>query len=313
MSPTTDVAALCRVWNAHYAELGHECLIDPLRFELCSLAKPYFRAEDLLLAEQEGRVVGFLHMGQVGNADLSDASAGEAAIAALCVEPGEDERAIGGLLLAAAEKHGADEHVRRCRFKPTLPDCAFYLGLGPGNSLIGATAAEKRVIEWVGQAGFKPVLPTTLWELELFSFQPPIDRVQIQIRRSACLDRQADEPDLPWWQACLLGHTERTAIQLINRADERVLCKALFWSVANELQSTADATLWLWPIALTSAEQAVDQMVFLLGESCRQLQHERTDVVRTVSTASDTVTSSILRRVGFKACESGMVFEKLLD
>lgn len=309
----TDVAALCKVWNAHFGDLGIGCRLNPLQLELICLAKPYFKAEDLFIAEYDQQVVGFLQLGPVGNSDLSDVQPDVMAIAGLCIVPCDSEGQVAQALLKRAEQSLRERKVRLCRFKPMLPESPFYQGVGPADSMIGATTSERRSCAWMTESGYVPVLPTTQWELDLSSFQPPIDRQQIQIRRSSIVERETDEPQMPWWQACLLGHAEPVQFRLSQRLPPRPICEALYWTVATELQTTATSIAWLWTPTLSTEETAAAQLTFLLGETCRQLQSERLELVRTVTAASHTQVNNLLRRLGFIAEQSGMVFEKQLD
>ncbi|MEO8271806.1 MAG: hypothetical protein ABI557_18930, partial [Aureliella sp.] len=215
-------------------------------------------------------------------------------------------------LLARAETLLSQRRIELCRFKPLLPDCAFYQGFGPADSMIGATTSERRGYSWLTAAGFTPAQATTQWELDLSIYQPPIDRVQIQIRRSTQLERLPDEPTVPWWQACWLGHTESNQYELHQRSEQRKICDVLFWTVAMELQTSPDTIAWLWPPAIPAVELGAEYLTFVLGEVCRQLQSERLDLVRTAAAASDTRLNSILRRLSFTAEQSGMVLEKHL-
>ena len=331
----TDVAQLCDVWNAHNSVLGPECTIDLLRLELCSLAKPFFCEADLLVAEQEGSVVGWIHLAGLPNEDLSDLEPGAGAIAALCVVPGGDEDQTAAELLKAADQIFAERQILQYAFRPILPKSAFYLGCGPAGSMIGLTSTEVRIRRWLMQSNFKARCPTNVWELDLGAFQPPIDRQQIQIRRSAQVNRGVDEPYLPWWQACLLGHTEPNAFQLTHRIEKRVLHEILFWTVASELQTTPGSVAWMWPVSLppssepsssvptpasrgtlaapSSGDLEADRLVFLVGESLREFQNDRLDSVRTVSAANDLKMSGLLRRLGFTSIESGVEFEKRVE
>ncbi len=308
----TDVAAICKVWNAHYGDLGANCQLTPLQLELSTLAKPYFEAQELLVAEYDEQVIGFLHMGPVPNSDLSDIRDRVAAIAALCIVPCNEETLAARLLLQRAEALLAQRGVMGCSFKPLAPTCPFYQGFGPADSMIGATTSERRGCDWIRAAGFTPSQPTTQWELDLGRYQPPIDRVQIQIRRGSTVERLADEPTMPWWQACWLGHMEPLQFELKHRTLGQTICVALFWTVAMELQTSPDSIAWLWTPAVPPEEQGGASLTFLLGEACRQLQAERVDLIRTVTSASDTRIHAILRRLSFTSEQSGVVFEKQL-
>jgi hypothetical protein len=319
----TDAEAICRVWNAHYAEQGTDAQMLPLALELGCLAKPFFDKQDLIIAEVNEQVVGFAHASRSTIQETTE-QIHPLAIVALCVAPQADDAEIGDAEIAAQLLRHCEQIAERLsidqiRFKPMLPNGGFYLGYGPADSMIGTTTSEQRTCQWLRAAGFQPLQPTNLWELELSRFQPPVDRMQLQIRRTAHVDRQVDEPLLPWWQACVLGHTEAAAFQLTDRTEKRVLLEVLYWTVAPELQLTPHSVAWLWPPELSiensrnaQAPGPSDQMVFLIAESIRELQGESVDVIRTVSSADHAPMSQLLRRLGFKPIQSGLVFHKQL-
>jgi GNAT superfamily N-acetyltransferase len=316
----TDVDSICRVWNLHFGSWGQDCHIAPVHLELGCLAKPYFNQQHLLLAEVDTQVIGFAHVAPLPDESLEEATQGKIGISALCIAPHPDEAQVAKALLQQCEDLARAWGVSECRVKPMLPNTAFYLGLGPADSMVGLTSSEQRTCGWIHAAGFQPMRPTTHWELDLTKFHPPVDRLQIQIRRSAHVDRQVDEPLLPWWQACVLGHTEPAAFQLTDRVQRRVLNEVLFWTIAPELQRSEQSITWLWPPkteplavseALTTEANAVDRLVFLLAESLREFQSEGVDIVRTVSPADDCPTSQLLKRLSFKPIQSGVVFHKL--
>jgi hypothetical protein len=315
----TDVDAICRVWNSHYADHGYACRIDPLRLEFYCLAKPYFDASEFYIAEVDNQVVGLAHLSRLTNELLDDFRLAATAVSALCVVPCSDEALIASELLHCCDQRSIALGAKECRFRPMLPDVSFYLGLGTGDSMVGTPSGEHRTRQWVKDAGYAPLTPTDQWQLDLTSFQPPVDRQQVQIRRGAHVNRQVDEPLLPWWQACALGHTEPTAFQLMHRAERRVLQDVLYWTIAPELQTTSEALAWLWPpdasLAISdmgskSETSHADQLLFLIAESLRELQADKIDAVRSVSTADDVVVNQLLKRLGFRTVQSGVVFSK---
>lgn len=305
----TDVQELCHLWNAHHEQFGPYCEINSFGLELTSLGKPYFEQSQLLVAVDEQRCIqGMVHLGPIANQDHSDTSFDAVGIFALCVRPGSHEDSIASSLLAACLEFGREQGATSCLFKPMVPDSAFYLGFGPADSLAGVISEDTRTCSWLSAAGFQPHTPSCSWELDLVRFQAPVDRAQIGVRRSSQVNRQVDEPALPWWQACVLGHTEPTAFQLSHRVEKRVVCEVLFWAVAPELQTSPESIMWLWPPELNGEPDGADQLLFLLAESLRQFQSERVDTVRTVTQADETNETSILRRLGFQPNHSGMVF-----
>jgi GNAT superfamily N-acetyltransferase len=314
----TDLNAVCELWNAHHRDLLVGIPINPERMELFVQAKTFFDQQQILLALRDDRPVGFIHLGPISNKSLDQAEQGQLSIAALCVHPDEEESAIAALLLEATEKQCRELGIERCFFRTALPFTSFYVGVGPGDSLAGVLAAEVKLCHWLSEAGYKPALPTTLWELNLLEFQAPADRIQMLVRRRSYVQRLIQEPMLPWWQSCVLGHAEVTAFHLTDRTATRTLQEVIMWSISPSLRTHPEAVVWLWPPTMEySPEDAPveiapsDRLLFLLAESLRELQSEQIDAVRTVTHAESNEFHRVLTRLGFRAMESGMVFERV--
>ncbi len=157
-------------------------MITPLQVELAVLSKPYFRAEELVLLTVDEAVCGFIHLGDSSGEGLGEANPKRAVLAALCVVPSEHEAEWAKILLDHADEMLAARGATSCMTRPMPPDTPFYLGMGAGGSMMGITTADQRTYNWLVQAGWTPRVATSGWELMLDVFQPPVDRLQIQIR-----------------------------------------------------------------------------------------------------------------------------------
>ncbi len=312
----TDFSEIVRVWNSHHRALGPHCQIEGVQLELSCLSKPYFDETDCCVATVGNRIVGFAQLGYQPSDQMLDLDPAGANIAAICVED-EPESPASGLrdevaqllingLKNAARKRGAAQ----ISFRASFPSVGLFLGLGPGGSMIGVTNAEAPLLEWLTGAGFNVVEELSLWHLDLASFRPPVDREQMLIRRKAQVNRDVDEPLLPWWQACVLGHTDPCSLQLSLRAERRIVGEVLFWTVAPELKTSPETCLWLWPPRVESEGAA--HLLFLIAESLREFSKERLDTAVAVSSAHQTQLNDIYRRLGFNCVESGALLEASL-
>ncbi len=277
-------------------------------FELSVLAKPYFDAEGLFIAESGEQLLGFAHLGFAPQDDMADANIHHAVLAAMAVihQPNEDE--IAAALLSSIEGGARKTGAICIDAMPPVPYAPFYVGFGPGDSIRGVAQQDIRLIGWLASAGFQTRTTTVVWELELVEFHPPMDRQQIHIRRSAHVDRRLDEPIYPWRLACQMGHTEQISFELVLRSGNTVMCRALMWTIEQSLVPSAiqTARLW-WPKSLPS--DLLDYYTFLLSEAIRQLAADRFGLVRAVTTDDDPA-SSVLERLGFRKCEEGRLFVK---
>jgi hypothetical protein len=305
----TDTDAICRIWNDHHAGQP-TCQMTPLQFELCVLAKPYFHAEQLMVASVDEELKGFAHFAPAIAEEGWVNPDGHSILSSLCVSPYEEETILAEILLAEIERAQIAKGARCSLTRPMPPECPFYLGLGLGDSMMGITTNDRRAYSWLIKAGYEPRIATSGWELHLSEFQAPIDRLQIQIRRNAHVDRMLEEPQMPWWHACVLGHTEPTGFQLTLRSEGQVAQDLLVWNVSPELATSSESVVWMWPIQVGPSQQSTDQLVFLIAEALRQMAEERVDVVRTVSDSSQQLVAAVLTRLGFRNSLSGVVLEK---
>ncbi len=308
----TDTQALCRVFNSHHEAVGLPSAIVPLSLELCVLAKPYFESKFLLVAEQSGRVVGFTQVGFEPDTSLGSLSHEAAVMSALCVEPGEEDFVVGQVLLDEACRALEESGARRVRFCPPPPSAPYFAGLSPGDGMIGCPDVDPRARSWLDAAQWSPQQAVACWEIDLNRFQPPMDRTQIQIRRMAHVDRLLDEPQLPWYVASMLGHTEPIGFQLTNRQTRMVTAEIVVWTIGNELLPQCEMIAHLWPMEQPPPGQE-DQLVFLVSEALRQLREDRVDMVRTVLATEDTGMARMLTRLGFAATLCGEVLARDLS
>ena len=307
----TDTQSLCRVFNSHYEAVGLPSAIVPLSLELCVLSKPYFEAKYLLVAEQSGQVVGFTQLGFEPEESLNSLSTEAAVMSALCVQPGPEDFVVGQVLVEEAMRTLSDDGAKRVRFCPPPPAAPYFAGLSPGDGMIGCPMLDPRVRGWLSAGQWIVEQPVVCWEVDLNRFQPPMDRTQIQIRRMAHVDRLLDEPELPWYVASMLGHTEPIGFQLTSRQSRMVTSEIVIWTIGHELLPQCEMIAHLWPLASHPPEQD-DQLVFLISEALRQLREDRIDVVRTVVPGHDTSMARLLSRIGFSAALSGEVMGRSL-
>ncbi len=307
----SDTPQLCSVWNRHTQVFDSRAPLNVQTFELSVLAKPYFDAQHLFVAEVEGSIVGFAHLGFAPHKDLMDSCLQQAVLSAMAVLKHDSEAAIAGDLLQCISHSALAAEAKTIETMLLLPWAPFYIGVGKGDSIQGVVAEDNRLNQWLNQAGFQPRVATMLWELDLVTFHPPMDRQQIQIRRNAHVDRCLDEPTYPWRLACQMGHTEQISFDLVHRVRNEVICRALFWTIDHSLIPSPQqiARLW-WPDSISP--ELVDFYTFLLSDAFRQLALDRFDVVRAILVADDPATK-ILERLGFQNRGSGRVLAKALS
>ncbi len=293
------------IWNRHYEACRASVGVLHGVFDACVLSKPFFKADDVWIYEDDGMPVGFLHLGFGGNQSGGETDPRRPIISALCVMPHAHEDLIADQLLSQAleriQASGAENVI--AVGSPTR--YSFYLGMAPGDGLMGVVARDSRLQRWLSRHGFEPIRPTECWEVDLGTFRPPMDRSQFALRRSTSIVRVLDEQHKTWWDAVVLGHTEQIRFQLLSRDDATIRDTAQLWFIDTTFAGISSNTVRLWLSTFPDDADGKDRMTYLLAEAFRQLQSERFSTVRAIATPDQAASVAIFQRLGFRSVEPG--------
>jgi len=300
-----DPPAMAEVWLAHHRldQSGRGHIVQQI--ELAGLAKTYFDPAGLLIAESNGQLLGWIHVGFGCRSDSWQLDRHRACLACLAVRPGPCEDALAAELIDAAHlyalRHGASEIFGG----PCQQLAPFYLGTRLAAGPPGVADHDSRRALWLQQSGYQLLDRTTSWELDVSRFRQPVDRHQIALRRQARVE--PGNPSLPLigCQAIALSHIDRIAYRLCERGNPQPLGEAIFWhpelgglgsDISVHLSSAAPDR----PLPLDHA-----QHVYLLSEAIKQLQLERVPLVHTTTFESDHDLTAVYLRLGFGKPQNG--------
>lgn len=304
----TDAPDVCQIFAAHHQAAGLRSVLTPLSLEVCVLAKPYFSPKLSLLAQWQGKSVGWIQWGPAPDGAAQSVSTEQCIASALCIAPHPEEKRIAQELLAESLTMLRAAGFRQAIYCPPPPSSPYLAGLTQGDAMIGVPSLDARLGSWLSDGGWRVERTVTAWELELSRFHPPTDRMQIQIRRTGHVDRSLDEPYLPWYVASMLGHADPMGFQLTSRQSRSVLAEIVFWTLGHELVAQPDRVARLWPLDNEVCLAQHDQITFLVSEALRQLREDRVHAVQTVACDRRTDVARVLQRLGFQATLTGQVY-----
>ena len=307
----TDTPHLSKFWQEHHSAVHSHSVCSISVWDQCILSKPYFDRDSLLVSvDEHNKPVGFAHFGFAGNLQGTRMSDSLAILHKICVAPSKDEDAIAQSLIQSSLEKLKEHGATNCTALGNSERNAFYLGVGDGDNLMGVVARDVRTQRWLAQSGFVSIRPTECWELDLSSFRPPMDRMQISIRRTCTVGRLLDEDSNQWWLSSVLGHCEQIRFNLVLRSPPKVESEIMFWYPDPTISGVDSSVVRLWLPIVPQAEEARERFIYLMAESLRQLQQERKLAVRTFASADLQPTITLLQRLGFRSVEHGLVFAR---
>ncbi|GIX00377.1 MAG: hypothetical protein KatS3mg111_3709 [Pirellulaceae bacterium] len=300
-----DIPQLCSLWNAHSHAVGIPATLTSQQLEVLVLGKPYFAMEDLWVVAEPmtGQLLAALLVGPTASVDLSDWDTTSRNVQ-WYVDRGRGESWLGSLLEAALAQHPPDT---RWTVGATAPRAAFALSDGWCDAMscwTNSTAAAT-----LTALGFRPIDQWQTWHLDLPRFHPPMDRVQLSMRRAVAVERELEEPRLPWWLACVLGHADLYLYRMVSRDDGTPLGDAMVWGVPLEIDALRDR-VWLYPPPSPTDPGVEATLTFLLSELARDLQSQHVISISTTVRREDQSLSKVLSRLGFQPTSAGTVYAR---
>lgn len=306
----TDPPHLVEIWNESFTSRGVARLRHSSVLERHVFSKPYFDAQGLIVAEENGKRLGFAHAGFGPNPRETQLSRHQGVTCVVAVRASHQKKGIGTELLRRAEAYLKERGTQTFFAGPLKPMTPFYFGICGGSNLPGVLASEKAAGPFLEKRGYKP------WETTLL-FQRFLDKpVNIVDGRFAGLRRRFDIRILPriplgtWWQECVTGLVEPVEFRLEEKANGKVAARATAWEM--------EAFSWTWNVP---AVGLVDVQVrddvrrqgvakFLMAQILRYLQDQYFGVAEIHALDSNQPGINLFRSVGFEQSDVGKIYRK---
>jgi GNAT superfamily N-acetyltransferase len=302
-----DPPRLAEAWRA--ADLGPSA-VQPMTVALLETAvfsKPYFDRAGLLVAMEDNRIVGFAHaaFGPTADRGAIDTSVGTTML--VVVVPHEQADAIGAGLLARSEDYLRQRGARVLRGGGTGTFCGFYLGLYGGASLPGILASSPGMQEVFRRAGYAVEERIAVLRRPLAGYRPPVNRLQLAIRRATVL-RAIDEPvHRTWWEAATTAGLSLRRYELINEADE-LLGAATFWDMQTVAATWGVAATGLLHVEIAGPRRRQGLANYLVAEALHDLAQEGVALVEAHAAVDNDGAVGLFEKLGFTRSDEGTVF-----
>lgn len=308
----TDAPLLAEIWRSQAAQRG---LMQPMSaaiFEDLVLANPIFDRFGLILAIDQGRALGFVHVGFGATPDEGHLSTELGVISMLLVRAPEPDPAIASELLRLGEGYLKEHGSRSVVAGGARRADPFYLGLYGGSELAGVLDSDAEAQAMYRAHGYREVDRLRVLHRELTAFRPQVDRKQVQIRRRTTLATLNDPPTRTWWEACTLGRFDRTRFTLESREAREVVAHAMFWDIEPLATAWGFHTAGLIDLDVAESERHQGLATYLLSEAFRHLHAQAVSVVEAQVQESNANALKLFGKLGFQEVDQSVVYRKEL-
>jgi ribosomal protein S18 acetylase RimI-like enzyme len=305
-----DPPELVAVWQSRRDPSGLRAPVTVETFGQFVLDKPYFDPAGLLLAENDGQVLGFAHAAFGANDTEDGVSTELGTTCMIVVRPDCDETQVATCLVQHAEDYLQQRGAKVIYGGGIRPMNGFYLGLYGGSELPGVLESDTVAQQAFLGAGYREIDRTLLFRRDLHNFEAVVDRRQMQVRRQMVVDVDVDPPMRNWWDACTIGAFELMKFSLVPKTGGAAAATALFRRMELVPTTMHAFSLGLIHVWVDESARRRGMAMFLLSEAFRQFMRDGTHEVEVQAMQHNLAAHSLYRKMGFQQFGQGSVFRK---
>ena len=189
----------------------------------------------------------------------------------------------------------------------------FYLGLYGGSELPGVLASDLFSNRLYQAAGYVEIDRVIVLERELAGFRPPVDRVQMQIRRGSVVEEMPDAAPRNWWEACALEHFQLIAFNLAESTGAAPVGTARFWTMDTFAAGWGAQAAGLYDLEVTADRRRHGIATFLVSDALRRLAAQGIALVEVQTMAENAAALALYRKLGFREVDQGIVYRRQFE
>lgn len=304
-----DPPRLADVWRS--ADLGPAAMqpMTSALLEAAVFSKPYFDRHGLIVALDGDRTVGFAHAAFGPSADRGGIDPTVGTTLLVAVVPHADHDAIGQGLLGRCEAYLRDRGATTLLGGGSADMRSFYLGLYGGSDLPGILDSSPDMQAIFERAGYEVGERIAVLRRRLAGYRPPINRLQVAIRRNTVL-RVIDEPTRrTWWEAATTTGIALRRYELRNHSEE-VLGSASLWDMQPLSSSWGVTAAGLLHIDIEGPRRRQGLAKYLVAEAMHDLAEEGVSLLETHVATRNAPALALFESLGFETAEFGTVFRR---
>jgi ribosomal protein S18 acetylase RimI-like enzyme len=306
----TDPPGLVEIWNESLGGRGSVRLRNASPLERFVFAKPYFDPDGLIVAEEGGVRLGFVHAGFGANDNETALNKTAGVTCLLLVRPSHRRRGIGTELLKRSEDYLRLAGAKTLFAGPMQPLNPFYLALYGGSDLPGFLTSDPDAEPFFTKRGYRT------WETRLVFHRKLDQPINIADGRFPGIRRRYEVRALPqipigtWWRECVLGPLEPVEFRLEELESGRPVARAAAWEM--------EGFSWRWnqpSVAIVELEVREDLRrqglaKFLLGQILRYLKDQYFGIVEIQTMKQNEPAINLYRGLGFEQVDVGHLYRR---
>ena len=307
-----DSPALAALWNRGAPGSASARPLSAHEFDRHVVGGPLFEAAGLIVAERDGKVVGYAHAGFGPDESGRPLQLGYelGTVGMLVVEPGADDNdEVASGLFAEAERYLRDRGAAVLYAGGQTPLNPFYWGVYGGSEWAGILADHAPFHRAAVRAGYEPVGSTVLLEADLAQAER-FDPRGVLIKRQARISVDEDALPRTWWEALAVGDFRPTTHRLISKADDTELARATTWDMTWFGRADGRTRIGLFDMEVHPSYRRKGYGRHLVNEILRFARSHAVHAVSVQTPSTNPTALALYRATGFTSVDTATLYRK---
>jgi ribosomal protein S18 acetylase RimI-like enzyme len=305
-----DPARIAALWNASPLGRGAASGLSVDAFETMNFAQPYFDPKGLILACENGEVIGFVHAGFGSNADESALSHDAGVICAVLVHPNYRRRGIGRELVQLAEAYLRERGAKKIQAGPSAPLDPFFFGLYGGSRPSGFLESDADSAPFLTAMGYQSVERNAIFQCDLTTQRNPMSFRFVNVRRKIELTVASQPTQVTWWWETRYGRLDTVQFSLHSKENPAEVAELTVVGLDLYLTAWQQRAVGISELRTVTSELRKGYAQALLAEACRRLKDELVTLAEAHALESNTPVIKLLESCGFNRVDTGVVYVK---
>ena len=271
-------------------------------------SKMHFDRQGLIVAERDGKPVGFVHAGFGPTDDGLQIDRTLGTTHLLQVEPAEAAGSLPTELLAASEGYLRERGATVLYAGGINPLVSFYLGLYGGSEIPGVLQTDAIFRRACTERGYSEISRVSVLQCDLARFRPPVSREVRNVKRTTVTAEIVDPPAKSWWEACVWGGLQRDRFELSDRGKSDSAARASFWDMQPLSSCWGMTTAGLYELYVEPQSRRKGYASHLLAETFRVLQRRGVTAVEAQCMSTNEAALAFYAKLGFAEVDWGTVW-----
>jgi ribosomal protein S18 acetylase RimI-like enzyme len=308
----TDPPGLVEVWNDALTGRGAVRLRNASPLERSAFSKGFFDPSGLIVAEEEGRCIGFVHAGFGSAADGAQLDLHSGVTCVLAVRRSHRRQGIGLELLRRSEEYLRGRGAEQIYAGPMPPLNPFYFGLYGGSNLPGFLASDVDAEPFLSKRGYKVCRTVRVLQRRLSLPVKIFDARFVAHRQRFELVEDAASRLGSWWHYNLFNGSEPRVFSLLDKTNNRYAAQATLCDMDGFSSRWNQAAIGVlhWFVDPGLRRQGLGR--FLLAHVLRKAQDEMLDVVEIQVPNENDAAWRLCMGLGFEQVDLGKMYQRIV-